>query len=162
MPSPLTLLKGFSSGRCEIHEDIRSSTRAPSGSNRQPFRFVVLRDGPKAVEAAPVPEAPTVKDQVAADTALRTVVIDPGHGGRDPGAQGQSGTLEKAVTLAAAEELAALLKARGRYKVVLTRESDTTIRPDQREALARGAGADLFISLHADAIEESSVRGASG
>ena len=124
-------------------------------------QLIVTDAGPKAVEAAPVPEAPTVKDQVAADTALRTVVIDPGHGGRDPGAQGQSGTLEKAVTLAAAEELAALLKARGRYKVVLTRESDTTIRPDQREALARGAGADLFISLHADAIEESSVRGAS-
>jgi len=93
----------------------------------------------------------------------RVVVIDAGHGGADPGAQGQSGTYEKKVTLAAALELAAILKKRGHYDVVLTRSSDVTIRPEKREPLARKAEADLFISLHADALEQNqkAVRGGS-
>ncbi len=91
----------------------------------------------------------------------RVVVIDPGHGGADPGAQGQSGTFEKNVTLAAALELAAILKKRGNYEVVLTRNKDAKIKPDKREALARNAGANLFVSLHADAIAARAVRGGS-
>lgn len=103
------------------------------------------------------PSQPEVKPTAK---TKKVVVIDAGHGGRDPGAQGQSGTLEKTVTLAAAKELMTMLEARG-YKVVLTRNEDETIRPDAREALARSAGANLFISLHADAIAEHAVRGAS-
>ncbi|NOX82029.1 MAG: N-acetylmuramoyl-L-alanine amidase [Alphaproteobacteria bacterium] len=91
----------------------------------------------------------------------RVVVIDAGHGGSDPGAQGQSGTYEKNVTLAAALELAAILKKRGNYEVVLTRNKDAKIKPDKREALARNAGANLFVSLHADAIAARAVRGGS-
>ncbi len=94
-------------------------------------------------------------------TEKRVVVIDPGHGGSDPGAQGQSGTYEKNVTLAAALELAAILKKRGNYEVVLTRNKDAKIKPDKREALARNAGANLFVSLHADAIAARVVRGGS-
>lgn len=117
-----------------------------------------------------IPPTPTRKERaepltLAADEKM-IIVIDPGHGGRDPGAQGQSGTLEKTVTLAAAKELAKILEKRGRYEVVLTRNEDETIRPDAREKLARDAGAStgrkkLFISLHADAIEQTAVRGAS-
>jgi N-acetylmuramoyl-L-alanine amidase len=91
----------------------------------------------------------------------RVVVIDPGHGGADPGAQGQSGTYEKNVTLAAALQLAAILKKRGNYDVVMTRNSDAKLKPDQRETLARNAGANLFVSLHADAIAAKAVRGGS-
>jgi N-acetylmuramoyl-L-alanine amidase len=91
----------------------------------------------------------------------RVVVIDPGHGGADPGAQGQSGTYEKNVTLAAALQLAAILKKRGNYDVVMTRNSDAKLKPDQRETLARNAGANLFVSLHADAIAAKVVRGGS-
>lgn len=140
---------------------------------------------PDAAVAAPAPAdlaqlappAPSLKTPPAADASNRAVaapakivvVIDPGHGGRDPGSQGQSGTLEKHVTLAAARELAAILKARKRYEVVLTREADDDKRiiSDQRkelarrETLAREARADLFISLHADAVGEKDVRGAS-
>ncbi len=94
-------------------------------------------------------------------TQKRVVVIDAGHGGADPGAQGQSGTYEKNVTLAAALELAAILKKRGNYDVVLTRNSDAKLKPDQRETLARNAGANLFVSLHADAIAAKAVRGGS-
>jgi N-acetylmuramoyl-L-alanine amidase len=116
-----------------------------------------------------IPAAPSRKDDQAALVQKKTIVIDAGHGGRDPGSQGQSGTLEKNVTLAAALELESLLKSTGRYNVVLTRESesDPKIMRDQRdelarrETLARAAKADLFISLHADAIAEKQVRGAS-
>ncbi|MEZ5894405.1 MAG: N-acetylmuramoyl-L-alanine amidase [Parvularculaceae bacterium] len=109
-----------------------------------------------------IPPAPSQKTAAADAPAEKiVVVIDAGHGGKDPGAQGQSGTLEKTVTYAAASLLADILKERGRYEVVMTRSGDTTIRPDARETLAREAGADLFISLHADAIAEKAVRGAS-
>lgn len=115
-----------------------------------------------AVASPPAPsrKEPRVAAAQAADQKW-VVVIDPGHGGRDPGAQGQSGTLEKTVNLLAAQKLASLLEARGRYKVVLTRDGDDTIRPDRREGMAREAGADLFISLHADALKQPQVRGAS-
>ena len=120
---------------------------------------------PDQKAATPVQTAsvtpPSRQEAKPAPKAKKVVVIDPGHGGRDPGAQGQSGTLEKVVNLAAAKELAEMLEARGGYKVVLTRNEDETIRPDARETLARTAGADLFISLHADAIAQHAVRGAS-
>lgn len=112
-----------------------------------------------------IPPTPTRKERaepltLAADEKM-IIVIDPGHGGRDPGAQGQSGTLEKVVNLSAAKELESILKKRGRYEIVMTRNEDETIRPDARESVARKVGADLFISLHADAIEQTAVRGAS-
>ena len=107
-----------------------------------------------SVKSAPTPSlAPPITKKV--------VVIDPGHGGADPGAIGINGTYEKTVTYAAALELEKILKKTGRYKVVLTRQGDTKIRPDAREALARDAQADLFISLHADANSNKNVRGAS-
>ncbi len=107
------------------------------------------------------PPVPSRKEAAPAADEPKIVVIDPGHGGRDPGAIGQSGTLEKNVTLAAAKALAEMLEARGGYKIVMTRNEDETIRPDARETLARAAGADLFISLHADAIGQSQLRGGS-
>jgi len=89
------------------------------------------------------------------------IAIDPGHGGVDPGTQGTSGVYEKWITLAAARELARQLKATGRYRVVLTRDRDVFVPLPQRVAIARKAGADLFISLHADSIANHKVRGAS-
>jgi N-acetylmuramoyl-L-alanine amidase len=88
------------------------------------------------------------------------IVIDAGHGGKDPGAQGQDAR-EKDVTLAAAKALKARLEQKGRYKVVLTREKDVFVPLEQRVRIARKAGADLFISLHADAGSDPSLRGAS-
>lgn len=114
------------------------------------------------------PPTPAPKP-AAREPEQRVVVIDPGHGGVDPGSQGQSGTLEKTVTMKAALELAEILRKRGGYEVVLTRnaDDDRRIKRSQRdelarrEKLAREAGADLFISLHADAIGQRNVRGAS-
>jgi N-acetylmuramoyl-L-alanine amidase len=104
------------------------------------------------------PTLPPVKPEPAGKPVI---AIDPGHGGVDPGAIGVSGTAEKTVTLAMARELKAQLEATGRYKVMLTRSSDIFVRLRDRIAIARAAGADLFLSLHADAHSTIGLRGAS-
>jgi len=89
------------------------------------------------------------------------VILDPGHGGKDPGAIGVSGTYEKHVTFAAAGELARQLQTGGHYRVSLTREKDVFIPLEERVAIAQAKGASLFISMHADALMDHAVRGAS-
>lgn len=89
------------------------------------------------------------------------VMLDPGHGGKDPGAIGVSGTYEKHIALAAAEQLRALLEREGAYRVVLTRTRDEFIPLEQRVEIAQRHGASLFISMHADALPSHQVRGAS-
>jgi N-acetylmuramoyl-L-alanine amidase len=89
------------------------------------------------------------------------IVIDPGHGGADPGAVGANGAYEKNITLAMARDLKRHLESSGRYRVHLTRDKDVFIRLSERVAIARRKQADLFISLHADSINRSGVRGAS-
>lgn len=89
---------------------------------------------------------------------VRTVVLDPGHGGRDPGAIGIGGTQEKDVTLALGQRLRRLLERDG-FRVVMTREDDATLDLEERTARAEGAGGDVFISLHANAAPR---RGAEG
>lgn len=89
------------------------------------------------------------------------VVIDAGHGGADPGAVSANGVYEKNITLAVARELRRQLEESGRYRVVMTRDRDVQIRLRDRLDLARKERADLFISIHADKIQRSNVRGAS-
>jgi N-acetylmuramoyl-L-alanine amidase len=91
---------------------------------------------------------------------VRTIVVDPGHGGIDPGAIGKSGTKEKDIVLAFARELKEHIERRPGYEVVLTRESDTFIRLRDRVRIARRNAADLFIVVHADAVRNKEVRGA--
>src|SRR5262249_4979438 len=93
---------------------------------------------------------------------LRTIVIDPGHGGDDAGAKGPQGTLEKTVTLSIARRLKAVIESRLGTRVLLTREGDQTVGLDQRAALANNNKADLFISVHANASVRPSVAGAEG
>ena len=87
-----------------------------------------------------------------------TVVIDPGHGGRDPGATGLRGVREKDVNLALARRLAALLRKRG-FQVFLTREDDRTLDLEERTALAESVGGDLFVSIHANSSPRPKTRG---
>lgn len=88
---------------------------------------------------------------------VRTVVIDPGHGGSDLGAALPGGSTEKDVTLEIARSLRAALQSRLNVRVVLTRDSDTEISPSRRAEIANEQGADLFISIHLDA--EGVVKG---
>ncbi len=89
------------------------------------------------------------------------VAIDPGHGGQDPGAIGPSGKREKDVTLAVARELARQVNATPGLKAYLTRDTDVFIPLPMRAKKARAAGADIFISIHADAAENRSASGSS-
>lgn len=91
----------------------------------------------------------------------KLIFLDPGHGGKDPGAQGVRGTQEKAVVMAIARELQRELLAGNRYRVLLTRSTDNYVALRERVARAQEARADLFLSLHADACDNSDVRGAS-
>lgn len=88
-----------------------------------------------------------------------TVVLDPGHGGKDPGARGVTGDQEKSVTLAIAREVAVRLEKDPSIDVVLTRDSDETVGLEQRTALANARGADLFVSIHANASESPEAVG---
>ncbi|GAA0605012.1 hypothetical protein GCM10009416_48230 [Craurococcus roseus] len=111
--------------------------------------FARLAEGGRPLAAAPPP--PRV--------ALPLVVIDPGHGGRDPGAIGARGTQEKRITLAAAIDLKRRLEAGGRCRVLLTRGRDVFVPLADRIGMARRRDAALFLSLHADSAP--GARGAS-
>lgn len=94
-------------------------------------------------------------------TRLITVVIDPGHGGEDPGAIGAGGSREKDVTLAIARRLKAKIDATPNMRALLTRDGDYFIPLQQRVAKARRVKADLFVSVHADAFMKPTARGSS-
>jgi N-acetylmuramoyl-L-alanine amidase len=104
--------------------------------------------------AAPVPEPP------APHSGALRVVLDPGHGGIDPGAEAD-GTQEKDLMLTFARELREVLMRAGGFEVVLTRDADEFVSLERRVALAHRAGADVFVSLHADALSGARARGAS-
>ncbi|MDX1975822.1 MAG: N-acetylmuramoyl-L-alanine amidase [Rickettsiales bacterium] len=89
------------------------------------------------------------------------IVIDPGHGGIDPGAIGPDGTQEKHITLDFSKVLKEYLLKTGRYRVILTRENDRFIMLRKRVEVARKAKADLFISIHADSALDDEARGLS-
>jgi N-acetylmuramoyl-L-alanine amidase len=127
---------------------------APAPVLRQP----VIEEA--AIPARAAPE-PALQGRSPRSEGKAVVVIDPGHGGVDPGALGVSGIYEKHITLAMARELKAQLEKGGRYKVHLTRDRDVFIRLRERVAIARQYGADLFISLHADSVANPQLAGLS-
>lgn len=89
------------------------------------------------------------------------IVLDPGHGGADPGAIGVSGVYEKNIALATALGAARKLESTRRYRVYLTRKDDVFVPLRERVARARAAGGDLFLSIHANALPIARLRGAS-
>ena len=104
---------------------------------------------------------PNKKPAVKPSDRKVVVAIDAGHGGVDPGAIGVSGVREKDITLATAKELKKALSATGRYNIIMTRSRDISLGLRQRITIARRGAADVFISLHADSINKSNVRGLS-
>lgn len=125
-------------------------------SDRATFLASARPPPPDAVPTKPAPSGPKPRR----NDGKRIVVLDPGHGGVDPGTIGYSGTYEKDVTLDVALELAKRLKASGKYHVLLTRTDDVFVRLRERVRYAREQGAELFMSLHADSLHDNSVRGA--
>ena len=89
------------------------------------------------------------------------IALDPGHGGRDPGAIGKRGTREKDVALSVAKKMKTLINRESGYRAILTRDADRFVSLRNRVKKARAAEADIFISLHADSFHKPNVKGAS-
>ncbi|WP_243368938.1 N-acetylmuramoyl-L-alanine amidase [Microvirga solisilvae] len=115
-------------------------------TERDDFHRAAVANAAKAAQSAIADTAPVSKD------ARPVIVIDPGHGGIDPGANAANGLFEKDLVLSFAHKLHKALEASGRYKVVMTRDKDVFISLGDRVRSARNVQADLFISIHADSI----------
>ncbi|HBA27396.1 MAG TPA: hypothetical protein DCY98_08415 [Nitrospinae bacterium] len=123
-----------------------------------PFRIVIDVDGSvkkdgqevKGLSKTPQPTEPP-NSQPPSFNNISRIVIDPGHGGKDSGAIGKRGLMEKTVVLDIAKRLKALIEKNTNYKVILTRETDIFIPLEERTVIANIKKADLFISIHANA-----------
>lgn len=129
------------------------------------FLFAIgIRSDAAAQPSLTVNVPPPVSDRIYGAPEARgrpIVVIDPGHGGRDPGATSVSGEVsEKDLTLALARELRDDLVKRGRVRVAMTRDDDRYLTLDERAAVARRLDASLFVSLHMDSAPNPLARGA--
>jgi N-acetylmuramoyl-L-alanine amidase len=129
-----------------------------------PAAIAVLAPPPPAVASPAVASPVRIVAPAHAPAAMDRdiiVAIDAGHGGEDPGASGPGGTHEKDVTLAIARSLAARLNNHAGLRAVLTRDSDRFVPLRERMDRARAAHADLFLSIHADAVRNRAITGAS-
>jgi N-acetylmuramoyl-L-alanine amidase len=122
-----------------------------------PFRLVFDVHRPASVETSPATPAPTPGERAR---GIRTIVIDPGHGGTETGALGPSGIQEKDLTLALARDLEARLESAMPVRVVLTRNEDANLPLDTRTSIANQNKADLFISIHLNSSLGSGAHGA--
>lgn len=123
-----------------------------------PPRIVLdLRKAATPIPGAQPPSNVPARPQDA--PGIRTIVIDPGHGGKEVGAVGPGGLMEKDVTLQVSQKLAAALSARTGARVVLTRDDDSVVSLDQRTAIANQYNADLFLSVHMNAAVVPNAKG---
>ena len=123
-----------------------------------------LASAPSVAVPVPAPTpAPAPSPEKAKPPVIRlaTVVIDPGHGGEDPGARGRRGTREKDVTLLIAKRLKALINEEANMRAILTRDADYFLKLESRVDKAQKVKADLFVSIHADAFVRPTARGSS-
>jgi len=145
----------------------RPASAPPSGSEV----LAMAADASRSIAApvAPVP-APRVNEPVlppvkSVNSSTRgrelVIAIDAGHGGQDPGAIGRGGTREKDVTLAIARRLATAINAEEGMRAVLIRDGDYFLTLGGRTRKARQLGADMFVSIHADAVKNREVSGSS-
>ncbi len=128
----------------------------------KPFRIVIdVRGGvkkvPEQVKSIKIPNVPTLAQQLG--LGIKRIILDPGHGGKDPGAIGVGGLREKDVVLKVAKKVARRLTRDLGCKVILTRTRDVFIPLEERTAIANTKDGDLFVSIHANAARSSKARG---
>ena len=143
----------------DLHADAQAKSFLLPPSDGQGHRLVIDLY-PKAAQARVVP-VKTIEQALSSGERDLIVAIDAGHGGKDPGAIGPKGTHEKTVTLQIARELKRQIDAQPGMKAVLTRAGDSFIPLTRRYELAREAEADLFVSIHADAVGNRTAAGSS-
>lgn len=154
-------------GKARIVIDLREPVRidktfVQAAVDDQPARLVidlVRTDTASFLRGAVVAErqqaaAPKVHPKPEPNDPRPVIVLDPGHGGPDAGAQAITGDDEKEVVLEVAKKLRDQLNKTGRYRVVMTRQDDTFVALDERVAIARANAASLFISIHADSLSK--------
>ncbi|OUS13644.1 hypothetical protein A9Q97_04665 [Rhodospirillales bacterium 47_12_T64] len=144
--------------------DIAKVTKADyikSGEQQRKIVSKTLLKQQNQIASTPVSPALLAPSPAKKKRTKKVVVVDAGHGGVDPGATGLSGVQEKKLALDYARSLKASLERSGRYKVVMTRNSDTSLALRQRVEVAQKAEADLFISLHANKHASSKIKGVS-
>jgi N-acetylmuramoyl-L-alanine amidase len=148
--------------------DTDSLDRYKIFSLENPFRVVIDVIGKAGLQKriarqAPSPSprqsghVPTLAEQFGLEVG--TIVIDPGHGGKDPGAMSANGLKEKDVVLKVAKQVADILRKETRYKVILTRTRDVFVPLEERTAIANANEADLFISIHANSAPNKKANG---
>ena len=150
--SPVTLREGFFLTPTQAGQSWRFvlDMSAPTEQSTQPPTVLL--------PIAPSPPQPKVD---TTQTKKPLVVIDPGHGGKDPGAISSSGRYEKHLTLKMAQEVKQALDKTGKYRVLLTRNTDKALALRERVRFAHDNRADLFISIHADSAHNKKARGLS-
>jgi len=160
------LMKGLRSaskegGRLRVVIDLKNKVR--------PRSFALKPDGKSghrlvvdlhATDLSPTPIQTSQQERQQRKNQF-VIALDPGHGGRDPGAIGKKGTREKDVALAVARKTKAIIDRTPGYRAILTREADRFVSLRNRVKKAREAEADIFVSLHADSFHKSHVKGAS-
>ncbi|MBI3808174.1 MAG: N-acetylmuramoyl-L-alanine amidase [Nitrospirae bacterium] len=148
----------------------------PTGSFKS-YKWLTLADPPRLVIDVVPPSEPLTAPPIESTPGLRlplptppqpaqprtksfkTIVIDPGHGGKDSGARGQRGTEEKDITLKVALKLRELLSQQRGVRVLMTRERDEFVELEDRTKFANGQEADLFVSIHVNSHPQRSVKG---
>lgn len=169
----------FKPGTSRIVLDLKNPVKVHKafiikGSRSKPYRFVIdLKKVSKSVFLSrikkPVPRRANKKVTAIPPKDLRgqrkkkLIVLDPGHGGHDPGnlgGKGYRGFPEKTVVLSAAHAIKRALEKTGRYHVIMTRSRDVFLKLRSRSRIAHNRQADLFISIHADSFKSPKVRGA--
>jgi N-acetylmuramoyl-L-alanine amidase len=158
-------VSSIDSGTQPLQENTGENTTEPKiESNTEPQ---AEPQGEQYNQTTPPVQTPPVKNNQDEKLSLsrqmglkiRTIAIDAGHGGYDPGAIGKYGLKEKTVTLDIAKRLAALVKERLGCEVIMTRDRDVFIPLDQRPFIAKSRGADLFVSIHVNANRKRNARG---
>lgn len=151
------LVQGVTVGPQQVLVQLVAGAEAESYILENPFRLVFDVSRQSAVSTAPTrPQTAPVERT----RGVRTIVIDPGHGGTETGAIGPSGIHEKELTLILARDLEALLESSLPVRVVLTRNEDANLPHDTRAAIANQNQADLFISIHLNSSLGSGAHGA--
>jgi len=147
--------------------ELRSVPLPPAGARLARLDFAISRGAAPAPVVAEEAAAPPVLKPIKAAHAPPAqgrdviVAIDAGHGGQDPGAIGPAGTREKDVVLEISRELADRINREPGMRAILTRDGDYFLKHRERIRRARDAGAQLFVSVHADAVRDRSVSGSS-
>ncbi len=154
-------------GPVAIAKAAMSKARSGSGVvltiELRPTGAAAFGEGTGAGRPAPATDPALPASPKKTPSTKPVIVIDPGHGGVDPGAVGAANLLEKNIVLLVARRVQQQLEQTGRYQIVMTRDRDVFVSLNDRLAISRKSGSDLFISIHADSIEETyaqSIKGA--